>query len=161
MARKDIKVRGIEEARRKLKDVHDNALRKRIIVSAAKYASKPVLKDMKNNISGKVKKGELLADKLIQKTIPKKYKGDENPGSWTGPKKSDIAIKTERGRALSIYWVEYGTDFRMQKSGRETGRFPKFAPLRNAILKNYRGAKASFEDSLIRAINNRIKRNAL
>lgn len=153
-------VTGIKEARRKLKDIGDNALRERTIVSAAKKNSKQVLRDMKGNLQPIAPE---LTRVLGQKKIPRKFGGAEWPGAWTGVKnKSDFTIQTTDGTPLSIYWVEYGTEERTQKTtGRGTGKFPEYAPTRNAINSNSMSVRRGFHSELIAEINRRIKRNKI
>lgn len=162
--RQKIQVKGFDEARRKLKNIRDNALRKRIIVSAAKNESKPTLAKMKAGLSKAVLDGDILAEAVLgQRTIPVTFGGKGWPGAWTGvKKKSEYSIKPSRGRALSIYWVEFGTSEREQeRTGRSTGKFPEFAPMRKAISKTHSVVRRGFRSELIAEINKRIRKNKI
>lgn len=166
MPAKGVKVHGERDAIKKLQNIKDNSLRVRTIVSAAKSASKRVERDMKMNMASvDVEGSERFNEKIGRKKIPKSYGGDEWPGAWIGlKKKNDFTLKTSSGGALSIYWIEYGTD-RRHNTIRDVGSFPKsgtgFAPMRNAIKNNVGPTRGAFSNSLIKAINNRVKRNSL
>jgi len=160
-------VKGIDEARRKLRDLRDNAVTERVIVSAAKKEAEPVLSAMQSNLSTTVDRAEELSSKLGVKKIPRGLGGADAPGALVGlKKKSDFTIDTsekdEDNKALNIYWIEYGTEKRRQTStGRSTGKFPAFSPLRDAIRSYRDGAESNFKGNIVDAVNRRIKRNRI
>lgn len=160
--KKAVEVKGEREAIKKLQNIKKNALRNRTIVSAAKSSGDSTLRDMQAGISQAISNGNELANLLGKKKIPKSYGGEEWPGAWIGIKKKSEYTVPASGGAVSIYWVEFGTDERHNdRSGRYVGRMKEKAPLRNAIKSNSSGARSSFSNELIRAINRRVKRNSI
>lgn len=162
------KVSGIKEARKKLKDVQDNALKERIIVTAAKKNARGLLSDMQSNMSRAVERGSELNDLIGLRKIPRKLAGKEAPGAFVGLKDKKKFTKpenTEEGGAeyvLNVYWIEYGTSERTQnRTGRSTGKLTAKSPMRDAIRSNRDNTAAGFQNEIIKAVNRRISRNKL
>jgi len=123
-AKTKAKVEGIDDVKKRLKDVQRNSYRKTFIVSAAKKAGKPMANEMKANMRAvPVSRTRDLAKLLGTKKIPKKYSGDEFPGAFVGLKNGNkFTVKASAGKkvskeedmdgVLNVYWIEFGTGSR-------------------------------------------------
>jgi len=166
-------VKGIGEARRKLKKVGRNAVQERTIVSAAKKAGSPTLSKMKANVIRSERNAVLLSRKLGIKKIPSKYGGRDFPGAFVGvmgtaPKfwttyANKKSSNQSENTVLNLFWIEYGTEKRKTDTGRSTGRYEprQKAPMRRALSSTYKTAFGAFRGKIVQAVNNRVRRNAL
>jgi len=164
-AKTKAKVEGIDDVKKRLKDVQRNSYRKSTIVSAAKKSGDPIVKEMRANIRAtEVGQANRLAMLVGKQKISRKYDGDEFPGAFIGPKSKRPQLNfPEKGprRFLSLYFIEFGTVKRKTKSGRETGKMQAHAPMRNAIKATVRPANRNFVNRLIDKVNDQIKKNRL
>jgi len=163
MAKVKAEVKNIREVRKRMKRVADDALRERVVVSSAKRSARPGLRSAQMNIKNSVEGAGELASKMAIKKIPRRAGGREAPGAFIGlQNKNDFTIETRRGQALSLYWVEFGTNRRTQDStGRDTGSFPAFSPVRSALRSNRSGMQRDFQNQVITSVNRQIKKNKL
>jgi len=167
-AKTKAKVEGIDDVKKRLKDVQRNSYRKTFIVSAAKKSGKPMASAMKANMKAvPVSRSRDLAPLLGTTKIPKKYSGDEFPGAFVGLKdKSEFTVSASEGRAvndpeemtgaLNVYWIEFGTK---ERDGR--GQLEAHSPLRRAIKGTIGRSKKNFVNELIEKLNDQIKKNRL
>ncbi|AFH22601.1 hypothetical protein OSG_eHP30_00230 [environmental Halophage eHP-30] len=167
-AKTKAKVEGIDDVKKRLKDVKRNSYRKTFIVGAAKKAGKPMANEMKANMRAvPVSRTRDLAKLLGTKQISKKYSGDEFPGAFVGLKNGNkFTVKASAGKkvskeedmdgVLNVYWIEFGTGSR---DGH--GQLPAYSPLRNAIKSTIRGSNRNFVQRLIERVNDQIKKNRL
>jgi len=161
-AKTKTRVEGIQDVKKRLKDVKRNSYRKSTIVSAAKKSGDPMVREMKKNLASvPVDRSRALVKLIGKKRISRKYDGDNFPGAFIGLKDKNKFTQPASGGALNIYWIEFGTDQRKTKSGRETGKMQAHAPLRKAIKATVRPANRSFVNKLIEAVNDRINKNRL
>jgi len=162
-AKTKTRVEGIQDVKKRLKDVKRNSYRKSTIVSAAKKAGAPLNRQMRANIRATgVGQANKLAQLIGKKKISRKYDGDKFPGAFIGPKSKQPQINfPEKGsrRFLSLYFVEFGTKERTK--GHYRGAFPAFSPIRKAIQSEIRLANKDFVNKLIDLVNDRIKKNRL
>jgi hypothetical protein len=167
-AKTKARVEGIDDVKKRLKNVRRDSYRKNTIVSAAKKSGKPMASAMKANMKAvPVERTRELAKLLGSVKIPKQYSGDEFPGAFIGLKeKNNFTVAASEGKnvdnpedmtgALNVYWIEYGTK---ERSGR--GSLPAYSPIRKAIKGTVRSANRNFVNQLIDKVNDQIKKNRL
>jgi len=167
-AKTKARVEGIDDVKKRLKNVKRNSYRKSAIVSSAKKSGKPMVSTMKANMKAvPVDRTRDLARLLGSKQIPKAYSGDEFPGAFIGLKNGNkFTVKASAGKkvskeedmegVLNVYWIEYGTGSR---DGH--GQLPAYSPIRRAISSTIRPANRDFVNKLIEKVNDQIQKNRL